>query len=96
LLKITATPAAALNRIREVLLIWPEPTESDSEAMENDAENAVAADHPATEQSDGSITETADETDAGTVSDLAEAGSAEPADDSIENSASPTSENPDQ
>jgi len=95
-LEITATPAAALNRIREVLLIWPEPTEADSEAMENDAENAVATDHPATEQSDGSITETADETDAGTVSDLAEAGSAEPADDSIENSASPTSENPDQ
>ena len=95
-LEITATPAAALNRIREVLLIWPEPTEADSEAMKNDAENAVAADHPATEQSDGSITETADETDAGTVSDLAEAGSAEPADDSIENSASPTSENPDQ
>jgi rod shape-determining protein MreC len=27
-LKISATPAAALNRIREVLLIWPEPGES--------------------------------------------------------------------
>jgi len=28
-LKISATPAAALNRIREVLMIWPEPSESD-------------------------------------------------------------------
>lgn len=95
-LTITATPAAALNRIREVLLIWPEPIESDTEATEDDAEYATTADYPAAEQGDGSIPETADETDAGTVSDLSEAGSAETADDAGENIAVQTSENPDE
>ncbi|NND37688.1 MAG: rod shape-determining protein MreC [Gammaproteobacteria bacterium] len=62
-LAITATPAAALNRIREVLLIWPDPTgtvaiateaEAEAEAEELEAEPGAAAnaEEPAIEQPD--------------------------------------------
>ena len=37
-LTITATPAAALNRIREVLLIWPDPTGTVATAQDQDAD----------------------------------------------------------
>lgn len=47
-LKISATPAAALNRIREVLLIWPEPGESSV----TDEEETVADGIRETESSD--------------------------------------------
>jgi rod shape-determining protein MreC len=52
-LKISATPAAALNRIREVLLIWPEPTESDVAEQEG----AVVADDSGTEAGGNTIAE---------------------------------------
>ena len=49
-LSISATPAAALNRIREVLLIWPDPTgtvaiagEAEAEVEELEAERDSAA-----------------------------------------------------
>ena len=37
-LKIIAEPAAALNRVREVLLIWPEPIEGDDSPTDQDTE----------------------------------------------------------
>ncbi|MFQ5634067.1 MAG: rod shape-determining protein MreC [Gammaproteobacteria bacterium] len=42
-LTISATPAAGLNRIREVLLIWPEPTGADPAA---NAAEAIKPDNP--------------------------------------------------
>jgi len=36
-LTVSATPAAALNRIREVLLIWPEPAATEERAADDDA-----------------------------------------------------------
>ena len=93
-LKITATPAAALNRIREVLLIWPEPDESESAALESDAEDIVAADQPATQTGDDGTTEIADEPQTDDVLESADAGSAETTDAAGENTASQRSENP--
>lgn len=46
-LSISATPSAGLNRIREVLLIWPEPSGTDppeSTAVSADGEEPVEAD----------------------------------------------------
>jgi rod shape-determining protein MreC len=95
-LKITATPAAALNRIREVLFIWPDRTESGTVAKESDTENTVVADDPANEHADDGATETADATNAGPVSDPAAVGSADTADNASENFASRPSENPEE
>jgi rod shape-determining protein MreC len=61
-LKISARPSAGLNRIREVLLIWPEPTgarlveegATDDESTrtpapaEENVDAGIAADEPAT------------------------------------------------
>lgn len=54
-LKISAEPAAALNRIREVLLIWTEPPQAapaaDTDATQNDAVESARAE-PETAQPD--------------------------------------------
>ena len=43
-LRITATPAARLNRIREVLLIWPETTAGAAPEIEIETETEIEAD----------------------------------------------------
>ena len=95
-LKITATPAAALNRVREVLLIWPEPTEAAAAAIESDAEKTAVADPAEIAPRDDSMPAAADETEAGSSPGPADGSFAETADDTGENSASPSSENPQQ
>jgi rod shape-determining protein MreC len=93
-LRITATPAAALNRIREVLLIWPEPDEPESAALGDDAEDIVAVDQAATQTGDNGTTEMADESQTDDVLESADASSADTGVDDGENTASQISENP--
>jgi len=95
-LKITATPAAALNRIREVLLIWPEPSESATEVLENNAEGITAVDQTAADSVDEGTIESLDAPEAEPVSEPTEVDSTEITSDSAESSASQISENPDE
>jgi rod shape-determining protein MreC len=93
-LEITATPAAALNRIREVLLIWPEPGESAPAVMASDTENIIEGDQSSTEAGDSGTADTSNGTVTDPVSEPSEIDSAEPGDGTGEISAPPLSENP--
>lgn len=67
-LKISATPSAALNRVREVLLLWPEPTETELA----DPADAILADDSSAEPDDGATATT--DTEPGIEPDVALAG----------------------
>jgi len=95
-LKITATPAAALNRIREVLLIWPEPAESASAAMADDAETVGADDQSVAESGEEVTSETVTEPETDSAAEPAAGDPAEIMDDAGENAASQISENPEE
>jgi rod shape-determining protein MreC len=95
-LKITATPAAVLNRIREVLLIWPEPDESAPGVVASDAGNIIEGAQPATDTGDSNTAETSNQTSANPVSESAEIDSADTSDGAGENSALAIPENPEQ
>jgi rod shape-determining protein MreC len=62
-LSISATPAAALNRIREVLLIWPDPTGTVAIADEVEVEVEVEAEVEELEAERGSAANTAEPAD---------------------------------
>jgi len=96
-LEINAIPAARLNRIREVLLIWPEPTgvEPAAESVESDADEreseqpVVATDEVDTDAAEAALAQdTAGTNEAEAASAQGTAGTneveAEPAQDTVE------------
>lgn len=84
-LKISATPAAALNRIREVLLIWPEPAESDVA----DPESVIASEEPPADDDD--VVATDSEADAAPAADATSGEVEAPTDGAPENLAAENS-----